>query len=159
MHQLFSQRWLGLAGLSWAVLSSQPMMAMVPINVAVIVNSGSTNTIGYRIYVSPSGEVRYVDGKGSGQGKLSPPLVKKFFQDLKKAEPLGNLSVQKSCVKSTSFGTSTTISLGSERSPDLSCPGNSKARHLKDDVSAIAKTLKVENIPQSQGKPLPVQNF
>ncbi|WP_157374099.1 hypothetical protein [Nostoc sp. PCC 7107] len=37
---------------------------MVPNNVAVVINSGSINTIGYRIYVSPTGEANYVNGKG-----------------------------------------------------------------------------------------------
>ncbi|WP_375502888.1 hypothetical protein [uncultured Nostoc sp.] len=34
---------------------------------AIVVNSGSTTTIGYRIYLSPSGEVNYVNGKGSNR--------------------------------------------------------------------------------------------
>ena len=158
MNRFFSKSLLGLAGVSFLLCSSQLAMALVPNNVAIILNSGSTNTIGYRIYVSPSGEVNYVDGKGSNQGKLSEKLTKKFFRDLKVAEPLSNLPKQ-SCIKSVSFGTTTTIRLAGEESPDISCPGNAKIQRLDNDVIAIAKALNVVNIPKSQGKPLPPQNF
>ncbi|MEH2360066.1 hypothetical protein [Nostoc sp.] len=158
MNRLFSKSLLGLAGVSFLLCSSQLAMALVPNNVAIILNSGSTNTIGYRIYVSPSGEVNYVDGKGSNQGKLSQKLTKNFFRDLKIAEPLSNLPKQ-SCVKSVSFGTTTTIRLADQQSPDISCPGNIQAQSLDNDVIAIAKALNVVNVPKSQGKPLPPQNF
>ncbi|MHC5828599.1 MAG: hypothetical protein ACYT04_75045, partial [Nostoc sp.] len=133
--------------------------ALVRSDVAIIVNSGSTNTIGYRIYVSPSGEVNYVDGKGSNQGKLSHKLTEKFFRDIKIAEPLSNLPVKLGCAKSVSFGTTTSIRLAVEQSQDISCPGNGKAQRLDNDVIAIAKALNVVNVPKSQGKPLPPQNF
>jgi hypothetical protein len=159
MNQLFSKSLLGFASISFLVCSSQSTMALVPNNVAVILNSGSTNTIGYRIYISPTGEANYVDGKGSGKGKLSERITRKFFRDLKASEPLSSLPVQQSCVKPTSFGTTTTVSLGDQRSPDISCPGNAKTQRLDKDVLAIIKVLKVENVPKSQGKPLPPQNF
>ncbi|MEH2411682.1 hypothetical protein [Nostoc sp.] len=158
MNRIFSNSLLGLAGVSFLLCSSQLAMALVPNNIAIILNSGSTNTIGYRIYVSPNGEVNYVDGKGSNQGKLSEKLTKKFLGDLKVAEPLSNLPKQ-SCVKSVSFGTTTTIRLADQQSPDISCPGNAKAQRLDNDVIAIAKALNVVNVPKSQGKPLPPQNF
>ncbi|MEH2383314.1 MAG: hypothetical protein V7K27_31240 [Nostoc sp.] len=158
MNRLFSKSLLGLAGISFLLCSSQLAMALVPNNVAIILNSGSTNTIGYRIYVSPSGEVNYVDGKGSNQGKLSQKLTENFFRDLKIAEPLSSLPKQ-SCVKSVSFGTTTTIRLADQQSPDISCPGNVKAQSLDNDIIAIAKALNVVNVPKSQGKPLPPQNF
>ncbi|WP_392534245.1 hypothetical protein [Nostoc sp. C117] len=159
MNRLFSKSLLGLAGISFMLSTSPSAIGLVPNNVAVIVNSGSTNTIGYRIYVSPSGEVNYVDGKGSNQGKLSKKLTKKFFRDVKFAEPLSNLAVRQDCAKSVSFGTSTTINLGGQQSPDISCPGDAKAQRLDNDVIAIAKALNVVNVPKSQGQPLPPQNF
>ncbi|MEH1784973.1 hypothetical protein [Nostoc sp.] len=159
MNQIFSKKLLGLAGVSFVLCSSQLAMALVPNNVAIIVNSGSTNTIGYRIYVSPTGEVNYVDGKGSNRGKLSKKLTREFFRDVKIAEPLSNLSVKQGCAKSVSFGTTTTIKLADQQSQDISCPGNDKARRLDNDVIAIAKALNVVNVPKSQGKPLPPQNF
>ncbi|MBH8575171.1 hypothetical protein I8752_19555 [Nostocaceae cyanobacterium CENA369] len=159
MSQFFYKSLMGLAGISFLLGAAQSAIALVPNNVAVIANSGSTNTIGYRIYVSPTGEANYVDGKGSGQGKLPEKLIKKFFHNLKVAEPLSSLPVKQGCVKSTSFGTTTTISLGGQQSQDISCPGNQKAQKLDTDIIAIAKILKVVNVPKNQGKPLPPQNF
>ncbi len=159
MNQFVSKSQLWFASLSLLVFCPQPLMALVPNNVGVILNSGSTNTIGYRIYVSPTGEVNYVDGKGSGTGKLSKNLTKKFFNDLNVAAPLSSLPIKQPCIKSTSFGTVTTVSLGSQQSPDISCPGNAKAKTLDNDVTAIAKALKVVNVPKSKGTPLPPQNF
>lgn len=158
MRPLLSKNFLGIAGISILAFSSQVSLAAVPINVAVIFNSGSTNTIGYRIYVNPSGEATYFDGKGQGHGKISQALTKKFFADIQAAEPLSKLPVKR-CVKPASFGTTTTIRLGAEQSPDISCPGNALERTLDKDVIAIAKALKVRNIPKNQGHPLPLQNF
>ncbi|MHC5935556.1 hypothetical protein [Nostoc sp.] len=159
MNRLFSKNLLGLAGISFLFCLSQSAMALVRSDVVIIVNSGSTNTIGYRIYVSPSGEVNYVDGKGSNRGKLSHKLTEKFFRDVKIAEPLSNLPVKLGCAKSVSFGTTTSIRLADQQSQDISCPGNGKAQRLDNDVIAIAKALNVVNVPKSQGKPLPPQNF
>lgn len=160
MSQLISKGLLGfLACMSLLIISPQSTIALVLSTTAVILNSGSTNTIGYRIYVSPSGEANYVDGNGSGQGQLDEKLTKRFFRDLKAAEPLSELPV-KSCIKSVSFGTTTTVSLGGERSPDISCPSDSdRVEDLEEDVTEIAKALKVVNVPNSQGKPLPPLNF
>jgi len=157
MRKLLCTNLLGLAGL--LAVSSSPSIALVPLNVATIINSGSTNTIGYRIYVNPSGQANYVDGKGEGQGTIPQRLTRKFFKDLQTAKPLSTLPVRQPCIKPTSFGTSTTIKLGAEQSPDISCPGNAKAWALDNDVIAIAKFLKVTNVPITEGKPLPPQNF
>jgi hypothetical protein len=132
--------------------------AVVPGNTAVIINSGSTNMIGYRIYITPSGELSYVAGNGQGQGKLSSGLKRRFFRDLAAAMPLSQLPVS-SCIKSISFGTSTVVQLGGERSPDLSCPGNAQAEALSHDLTAIAQFLHVTNVPRSEGQELPPQNF
>ena len=159
MNQFFSKSLLGLAGMSLLVFSSQSSMALVTSNTAVILNSGSTNTIGYRIYVSPSGFVSYVDGNGSGQGQLPKKLTTRFFRHLTDPEPLSDLPVEP-CVKSVSFGTTTTVSLGGERSPDISCPSkNEQAQDLEEDVTAIATALNVVNVPNSQGTQLPPVNF
>jgi hypothetical protein len=157
MPQLLPKSLLGLVSI--LALCAPPLLALVPNNEAVIVNSGSTNTIGYRIYVTPAGEVSYVDGRGRGQGKLPANLTRRLFNDINAAMPLSKLQVRQSCVKPVSFGTSTTVQLGAERTSDLSCPGNSKAQKLDNDVNAIAKFLRVTTIPTSQGKPLPPQNF
>lgn len=159
MNQHLSKSLLVLAGISLLVCTSQATRASLVNNVAVIVNTGSTNTIGYRIYVSPSGAANYVDGKGYGQAQLPEKLTETFFDDLKVAQPLSTLPVQLGCVKSVSFGTTTYLELGAFESPDVSCPGSIKAQHIYNDVIVIAKALNVKNVPNSQGKPLPAQNF
>lgn len=103
--------------------------------------------MGYKITVAPSGNVSYVTGKRSGQGKLTAALTQKFFQDIKAAMPLSQLP-KLGCMKSTSFGASTIIILGSERSPDVSCPGNPKATALNEDAEAIVKVLKLGQVPR-----------
>jgi hypothetical protein len=130
-----------------ALLFSQSTPAGVPSTTAIVVNSGSTNFMGYQITVAPSGSVSYVMGKKSGKGKLTATLTQKFFQDIKAAMPLSQLPKQ-GCIKSTSFGTSTVIILGSERSPDVSCPGTPKETALNEDAEAIAKVLKISKVPR-----------
>ncbi len=119
---------------------------LVPANVAVISNTGSTNTVCYRIYVSQSGQATYVDGDRQGNGIISAALASKFFSDISAAQPLSQLP-EKHCLKSVSFGTSTFVRLGGEESPDLSCPGNAKAEALFNDAEAITQALKVTNYP------------
>ncbi len=159
MKKFVSKSLLALAGLSLLAVSSMPAEAMVPINTAVIINSGSTNTIGYRIYVAPTGQVTYVDGKGSGSGTISAALTTHFFNDIKAAQPLSQLSDSQPCMKSVSFGTSTYLALGGQRSPDLSCSDNQKGKVLLNDVQEIAQKLHVTNVPRSQGHQLPPINF
>ncbi len=159
MNHFFSKSLLGLAGMSLLVFSSQSTMALVASNTAVILNSGSTNTIGYRISVSPSGFASYVDGNGFSQGQLSKKLTTRFFRHLTHPEPLSDLPVEP-CVKSASFGTTTTVSLGGEQSPDLSCPSNNdQVQDLEEDVTAIVTALNVVNVYSSEGTPLPPVNF
>ena len=115
----------------------RPQISLLPRNVAVILKTASTNTDCERFLVAPSGQVSFVIGDKTGQGMLQAPLTKKFFEAIKAAEPLSKLPIKPHCVKSASFGTSTFVSLDSEKSPDLSCPGNAKAKQLLDDSTAI----------------------
>ena len=147
-----------LAALLLFFLWTTPGLALVTLNTAVITNSGSINTIGYRIYVSPDGKVSYVDGHGSGQGQLSEKLTERFFYHLAEARPLSALP-EEHCVKSVSFGTSTYLALGGDRSPDLSCPGSDKVQDLEDAIHAITGTLGIKNVLNSEGTPLPPIRF
>lgn len=122
----------------------------------VIVDSGSTNTIGYRITVSASGEASYVSGAGPGHATLPADLYTHLKSDVAGAGPLSKLPAG-SCMKPASFGTAVKISLGGETSPDLSCAGNDAATKLKDDIDAVVAFLKLEDVPRSRGKELPPQ--
>jgi len=117
---------------------------------ALIVNTGSTNARGYRIYVQPSGRVHYVlanRGKTDltermSSGKISKAQAAKLFHDLALAMPLSRLPAGHG-VKSASFGTSTYVTFGRQSSPDLSFPANAKARALAADAQSIATALRL----------------
>lgn len=115
----------------------RPQVSLLPRNVAVILKTASTNTDCERVLVAPSGQVSFVIGDKTGQGMLQAPLTKNFFAAIKAAEPLSKLPIKLHCIKPASFGTSTFVSLDSQKSPDLSCPGNAKAKQLFDDSTAI----------------------
>ncbi len=115
----------------------RPQISLLSKNVAVILKTPSTNTDCERFLVAPSGEVSFTIGNKTGQGTLKAPLSDKFFRDVKAAEPLSKLPIKLHCLKSASFGTSTFVSLDNEKSPDLSCPGNAKAKQLFEDSTAI----------------------
>lgn len=118
---------------------------------AEIVNSGSTNFAGYRIVVHETGHVKYVPGKGRAamgmpdketETDIPADLAKKFFADLQQAAPLSKLPVPH-CMKSASFGTVTTVKMGGQQSPDLSCSSQDRRMNsLSDDVDAVTDALK-----------------
>ena len=136
-----------------------PSHSMVPTTTIVITNTGSTNTIGFRILIGPAGEASYVSGAGVGNAVLPAALFAKLRGDIDAAKPLSGLPREVSCVKPVSFGTSAYIALGGDRTPDLECPGNDAEAALKDDLDAIVAALKLRNTPRSEGKDLPPQNF
>lgn len=120
-------------------------------DVAVIVNSGSTNTPGFRIAVEQSGNAEYTAAPRrmirppSGetpqtQLQLPDTLVKRLYADLDAAKPFSSLPHQR-CAKSASFGTTLTIALGLQETPDLSCGGsdNEKLKALLRDANEIVK--------------------
>ena len=139
---------------------SVPAQAMVMADTVVVTNSGSTNFIGYRLLIAPGGQVSYVTGNGPGQARLSGTLLRRLTRDLAAAAPLSHLPAPAFCMKAMSFGTATSIAVGGERSPDLSCPTKSSAVHaLSRDVARITAFLKIRAVPHTQGTELPPQNF
>lgn len=96
---------------------------------ATIVDSGSTNTPGYRIQVWSDGSATIVlQSRGSVRGTakpftVAPTTAREFFSDLKAVRAANVNSVP--CMKSASFGTTTKISWHGWTSPDLDCPANS----------------------------------
>ena len=119
----------------------------IPKGAAVILNTGSTNTPGYRIVVSPSGEAQYIVDRGTPvRGSISTELAFHFFSDLRAAMPLSKLPTEP-CMKSASFGTSTFIWWQGQRSPDVSCPGNAAARTLDGTVVKVIEALDIRAGP------------
>jgi len=115
---------------------------------ATIIDSGSTNRAGFRIEVGRSGVAemtsvrRNVDPPSKHikplQQTLSVAIVQRFYADLRAAKPLRSLP-EAHCMKSASFGSTLTVVLGNEQTPDLNCGdgGNAAMRNLIRDVNEI----------------------
>ncbi len=105
---------------------------------ALIVNSGSTNSAGYRLRVYAGGTTALQQGDAAIRKHVPLALVKRFFADLRAAGALDALP-RAACMKSASFGSSTHVAYRGKTSPDLSCPSASpKARALAVDADALA---------------------
>jgi len=105
---------------------------------ALIVNSGSTNSAGYRLRVYADGITALQQGDAALRKHVSLALVKRFFADLKAAGPLDALP-RAACMKSASFGSSMQVAYRGKTSPDLACPSASRAaRALAIDAGALA---------------------
>lgn len=124
----------------------------------IVTNTGSTNAIGYRVSIDSSGVAAFSSGSGSGRATLPDPLFAQLKHDIAAASPLSRLTPPQ-CMKSASFGTSTFIAVGGDRSPDLSCPGTDKVQALEQDISEIVEFLKIDNVPRGQGAELPPPNY
>ncbi|MBW4624757.1 MAG: hypothetical protein KME49_04405 [Brasilonema octagenarum HA4186-MV1] len=108
---------------------------------AVIENSASTNTCPYTISVLPGGAATYTVCNKTGKGEVSSGLSKRFFEDIKTAQPLENVPFTP-CVKSASFGTTTKVKYKEQTSPDISCPSfDSRVTDLYEDTIKIQQQL------------------
>lgn len=126
---------------------------------AVIVDSGSTNTPGYRLVIQASGSAGWSVSRrrnspacSRNTGKLTSLLTQKFFRDLQTLMPLSKLTVSP-CAKSASFGSTLHVTYEGSTSPDLSCPaGGNEAGELLNDLAEINKALgvntNVSGLPQ-----------
>ena len=153
---------LALAGAAGLLLAVLPVYAKkapkAPVQRAKIDNTGSTNTKGYTIEVSPDSSAQYsmydplIGAQLSGtqfDGKkvLPKAQVKALFHDLDAAIPLNALPVRHG-MRSASFGTATYITYKGQRSPDLTFASDPRTAALKADIDAITKTLHVGNAPR-----------
>jgi len=117
---------------------------------ALIVNSGSTNTAGYRLRVYADGTTTLQQGDVPIRKHVSAELVGRFFADLRAAGPLDRLP-STFCMKSASFGSSTRVGYRGATSPDVSCPSsNASVRALGIDASALAGAAGVSIVPRPQ---------
>ena len=110
---------------------------------AVIVNSGSTNTVGYSITVWSDGQASLTtqnrDASATGQAKpftVPASTAARFFTDLATAKSTNAVTVP--CMKSASFGSSMHVKWQGWVSPDLECPAKTSAGDaLIKDVDEI----------------------
>ncbi len=118
------------------------LVAAMPPDSATIVDSGSTNTSGYRIVVRSDGSAAASLLQTPPQSSTSKPvtipktIVARFFADLAAARK-GNATTVP-CMKSASFGTTLRVTWQGWVSPDLSCPPkDALGTALIGDVQAI----------------------
>lgn len=125
-----------------------------PVQSAAIVDSGSTNTAGYRIDVSSDGTGRLTMNPRAGMTASAQPkefhlaaaLATRFFSDVKAARDANVTGVP--CMKSASFGTTTHVEWSGWKSPDLDCPSkNALLSAVIADVNAIREASGVGALP------------
>ena len=129
--------WRGLVPgiLSFALAASAPLGAAT--SSATIVNSGSTNTLGFTIVVASDGSATLTMQHVTKSFHVAGPTLKKFFADLA-ASRKASAGPAAGCMKSASFGSATRIAWQGWTSPDLECPApNAQISALTDDVHAI----------------------
>jgi hypothetical protein len=120
---------------------------------ALIVNSGSTNSAGYRLRVYADGTAALQQGDAALRKQVPLALANRFFADLRAAGPLDVLP-RGSCMKSASFGSSTLVAYRGKISPDVSCPSASPAeRALAVDATALAAAAGVTMLLRPQPSP------
>ncbi len=107
-----------------------------------IVNSGSTNTAGYTIVVHPDFSADVTADGATETKSVAAPQGRWLFAKVRAAMPLGQLPGER-CMKSASFGSSTTISYDGQRTPDLQCGGDATMRELLRTANVIVEQLQI----------------
>jgi hypothetical protein len=110
---------------------------------AVIVDSGSTDSRAYKISLGRGGRADITTSKGLATSYVPAALAERFFADLAAAMPLPQLPLGQPCYKSSSFGGAVHIDFGTQRSPDLSCATGARVEALRQDVNEIRLALNV----------------
>ena len=141
---------LAAAGLLFAALPAIAKSKAMPVQTALIENTGSTNTLGYQLQISSDGTVAKLFKTAI---RVTTVIIKpiaardagKLFQDLNTAMPLSALPVRHG-MRSASFGTETYITYKGQKSPDLTFASDPRTVALKADIDAITKAAHVGNV-------------
>jgi len=118
-----------------------PTLAFGP-NDAVIVNSGSTNFSGYTLVIHPDFSAEVAVNGVARQTAVLEADAKSLFAKLDGAMPLDSLAIGH-CMKSASFGTTTTIAYHGKVTPDLSCGVDAAGRELARAAAVITSKLNI----------------
>ncbi len=132
-----------------SVARPMPGGAVMPIppDAAVIRNSGSTNTAGYIIAISPDGRTLIRQNGETTNATLARPQTNWLLAKLRGFAPLDALPLGH-CMRSASFGSSTTISYGGVTTPDLGCAVSDQERELARTVGVIVAQLHISTFPR-----------
>ncbi len=162
-------KWL-IAGAAGLLLAALPAVAQkakpktAPTETVTIVNTGSTNTFGYKITMIQTSINYRVDmisdngtDKGSNYGTLKQmgSHSAHFFKDLDAAMPLSSLPVRHG-MRSASFGTQTFIIYKGQKSPDLTFASDPRSVALKADIDALAGLIGASNLSRHPSPPPPL---
>jgi len=113
-----------------------------------IVNSGSTNTLGFTLTVAENAAAMLEQGNSREPKQLPIETVGRFFATLRAVGPLDALSASQ-CTKSASFGTTTKVFYAGKASPDISCPNpNPQVQELARDVMALVDATGAKVVPR-----------
>ena len=150
-----------LATLSFSpAFAAQPVPYLpVPHDAAVIMNTGSTNGLGYRIVITRDGSAQWVMGTTRQTAQVSKQKTDALFNSLSAAMPLSALPAAH-CLKSASFGTSTFAYWRHQRSTDLECPADPRATEVYSSIAAIVVELGIGKrtipmLPNEPRRPMP----
>jgi hypothetical protein len=104
--------------------------------------SASTNTSAYAILLQGSDSATYTQSGGQAQpATVTAADATQFFNDLNANTPVSSVQTVPNCVKSASFGTTTTLTYEGSTSGDISCPPEpppvSPAQTLWTDAQTI----------------------
>lgn len=108
-------------------------------------NSGSTNVPGYVVVVEPDGSASVTVAGTNVRRMVRAPQLRWLFLKLRAAGPLDALPPDR-CMKSASFGSTTTIAYRGLVSPDLSCGDVPIERELARTAGVIVDQLGVGTI-------------
>ncbi len=108
---------------------------------AVIRNSGSTNAAGYTIVLHPDATAELLQNGATVAKTVSKAQAAKLFDQLHATGRLDALPIGH-CMRSASFGSTTTVTYAGHTSGDLGCGGGDpNVSALQTAVAAIANQL------------------
>jgi hypothetical protein len=117
-----------------------------------IVNSGSTNTLGFTLTIAENGAAILEQGNSKEHKQLPVATVARLFAGLRASGPLDALPAAL-CLKSASFGTTMRIFYEGKASPDISCPSpNLVVQELAREATALVGAAGAKVVPR---RPLP----
>jgi len=119
----------------------------------VIENSGSTNTMGYRLVVHPDASVDVRQAGETVRKTLSKSTFDGLMATLKAAGPLGSM-VAGHCMRSASFGSITRVTYAGQTSADLGCTQSPAGPDLAAAVNAVTGSLGIQRFASARRRPL-----
>lgn len=141
MKNMFSRRVAIFGVVLLSLLWAAPSFAAAGSKLASITNSSSTNTIGYTLtlYSDGSGVLRYAEPIIKGQHFPAHTFnTQQLAAQLNMVKDVSHIPSSPFCIKSSSFGTTTTITYQGKTSPDLSCADY----HATPAQQALIETVK-----------------